>query len=440
MQLVFLIIGVIILLILISAVKINPFLALVTTSIFVGIIGGMSPASCLRSILTGIGDTLGSLLLILTFGAMIGKLIEESGAALSITQNLSNFFGEKHMQVVFIVTGFLVGLPMIYNASFLVLIPLAYAYSASSKRSLLYFGIPMSATLSIAHGYLPPHPAPTTVCTLYEAQINTTLVWGLAASVPAIILAGPLLSKIFKNIYVLPPKEYIQNEMSNENLPSFWISALTALLPLLLMLTSVATSSFGNLQEGSSTNSLVTFLGDPNIALMITAVAACYTLGIRRGRNIPDIMKSLEKSVSNIAIILLVIAGGGAFKQVLIDSGVADFIKDLVMSFHFNPILMAWIIAALMRLAVGSATVAAITAAGIMLSVVRTDAMSAEIMVLATCSGSLMFSHFNDIGFWMFKEYYGVSIKQTFMIWTLMESIVAVVGLATSLILAQIGI
>lgn len=431
--------SIILLIFLMTVLKFNAFLALIVSSFAVGLLGGLRAEDVIASMLTGMGDTMGSLVLILVFGAMLGKLIEESGAALSITGALRRVFGENHMQAVFIVTGFLVGLPMIYNASFLVLIPLAYAWAATSRKSLLWFGIPMSASLSVAHGFLPPHPAPTAVCSLYSADVNMTLLYGLIPCIPAIILAGPVLSRIFKGIHIDPPKEYVHPDIPYDKLPGVGISLLTALLPVVLMLASAAVTFVMGNNAHSPLTTLAHVLGDPNVALFLAVMLGCYILGIRRGRKMSDVVKSLEQSTGSIAIVILVIAGGGAFKQVLLDTGTADYIKDLAMNFHFNPLLMAWIVAALLRLAVGSATVATITAAGIMLPLVQGSGVTPELMVLATCSGSLMFSHFNDVGFWMFKEYYGVTIKQTFLIWTVMESIVAVVGLAAVFLLQWAG-
>ncbi len=436
MPLIIIALGVLFLLILMSVFKLNAFFSLLITAFLVGLLNQMGANDILASILSGIGETMGGLILILTFGAMLGKLIEESGAALAITYRLNRIFGEKYIQVAIIITGFLVGLPMIYNASFLVLIPLIYTFASTSKKSLLFLGIPLSASLSVAHAYLPPHPAPTAVSVIYGADVNLSLLYGLVPCIPAIILAGPVLSLFFKNTHVVPPANlYTPREYKIEELPGLGVSLFTTLVPVILMLIGAVFSLSVGENGNESLLSIARFISNPNFALFAAVIIGIYTLGIRRGKQMKEIMKSLEKSAESIAMVVLIIAGGGALKQVLLDSGVADYIKDMVLSFDFNPIIMAWLIAALLRLAVGSATVATITAAGIMLPVVSATHIQPELMVLATGSGSLMFSHFNDIGFWMFKEYYNVSIKQTFQIWTVMESIVAIVGLITVLIL-----
>jgi gluconate transporter len=455
MPLLFVGIGILILLVLMLKFRFDAFFALLITSFIVGILNSMGMLQILSSVLKGIGDTMGSIILILVFGAMLGKLIEESGAAHTLTNRLTEHFGIKNIQYTILVVGFLVGLPMMYNASFLVLIPLIYTFSKTTKFPLMYLGIPLSATLSIAHAYLPPHPAPTYVSFVYGADINQVLLYGLVPVIPACLIAGILLSKFFKKIDVQPPVELFEGkEFKKEELPGFGRSVLVTLTPVILMLfgatidlvfgkdvnySKLVADSIGNetlVFIISALLEIFKFLSDANVALLMSVFAGIYFLGIKQGRKTEDLMKSLGKAASSIAMIVLIIAAGGAFKQVLTDSGVAEYIKQLASGVEFNPLILAWCVAAVIRLAIGSATVATMTAAGIMLPIVGSTGVSPELMVLATGSGSLMFSHFNDIGFWMFKEYYNVSIKQTFAIWTVMESLVAIVGLLAALLLS----
>ena len=436
MPLVIVFIGILFLLLLMSVFKLNAFFSLLITAFFVGLLNSMGLNETIDSILNGIGDTMGSLVLLLTFGAMLGKLIEESGAALSITYRLKKIFGEKYIQLAFVITGFLVGIPMIYNASFLVLVPLLYTFATTSKKSLLYLGIPMSASLSVAHAYLPPHPAPTAVSMIYGADINLSLLYGLIPCIPAIVLAGPVLSRFFNKWYITPPAGmFSAKEYDEKDLPGVGVSVFTILTPVVLMVVGALFPMLAGDRVSATVLEVAAFLSNPNIALFIAVMVGIYTLGIRRGRRMTDIMKTLERAAEGIFIVVIIIAAGGALKQVLFDSGVADYIKEVVQDFHFNPIIMAWVVAALLRLAIGSATVATITAAGIMHPVVVASGVSPELMVLATGSCRFMFSPFNDVGFWMFKEYYNVSVKQTFQVWTVMESIVGIVGLITVLII-----
>jgi Gnt-I system high-affinity gluconate transporter len=462
--------GIILLLILIMKFKWNAFFALLFTSVIVGLLNGMNLMEVLDSVLGGIGGTLGKIILILAFGAMLGKLIEESGAAHTITYRLIGLMGLKNVQYAILVVGFLVGLPMMYNASFLVLIPLIYTFASTARLPLLYLGIPLSASLSIAHAYLPPHPAPTYISLIYGADINQVLLIGLVPVIPACLLAGIVLSKFFRKLEVTPPAGLFQeHNFKKEDLPSPGISILAALTPVILMLFGAVadllvgpappkseiiasgiptlTEYYHKLLEAKGFNegtsgtlswiiTTVKFFSDANIALMVAVVVGIKTLGLRQGRSMDDVMKSMGKAVGSVGMIILIIAAGGAFSQVLKDSQVNDYIYSITSGLNFNPLLLAFLVAALLRLAVGSATVATMTAAPIMLPVAVQAGISPELMVLATGSGSLLFSHFNDIGFWMFKEYYNVSIKHTFLIWTVMETIVGFVGLLAALILS----
>ena len=434
MPLIIVAVGIIILFILISAFKINAFLSLLITSFIVGLLGHMEPAKILLSISNGVGSTMGSVALIIVFGAMLGKLIEDSGAAYQITNRLIDLFGTKKIQIAIVITGFIVGLPMIYNAGFLVLIPLIYTLTYSTKLPMIYIGLPMCAALSVTHGFLPPHPAPTSVAFIYHASVNKTLLYGIIVAIPSIIIAGPVLSQFYKKIKNLPPKElFVPKDFSNEKLPSLSTSLLVALSPILLIL-SGAVFQFV-LPDENRFMKILKFLSDANVALFISVFIGVYFLGIKQQKKMNDVMKNLVEPVGSVAMILLIIASGGAFKQVLMDSGTGEYIKQISTGLHFSPLILAWCIAALFRLATGSATVACITAAAMAFPLIKGTNISPELMVISTGAGSLMFSHFNDVGFWMFKEYFNVSIKQTFAVWTVMETVIGIVGLAGALLL-----
>ncbi len=429
MPLIYLGICLVFLILIMMKLRVNAFIALLLSAFLVGVLNKMGLLSVLDSLTKGIGDTIGDLVLILTFGAMLGKMMEVTGGAYKITHVIIRKLGTNRITYAILIAGFIIGMPMMYNASFLVLIPIIYSFSYVSKIPLMQLGIPLSATLSIAHGYLPPHPAPVVVSQMYGADINTVFIFGLILSVPAIFVAGILLPKFFTKVSATPPPNLFTPQQY-ENTPSFGISLVCATIPFILMATSAI---FKNYQI-----EWLEFIGDPNIALFIAVILSIYLLGIRRGKSMDSLMKNLGDAASSIAMIVLIIAAGGGFKQVLSDSGSANYIRDIALASNFNPIILAWMLAAVIRLVLGSATVATITAAGIMVPIVQTIDVPLEIMVLATGSGSLMFSHFNDIGFWMFKEYYNVSIKQTFMIWTVMECLIGIVGLLGCLIINMI--
>jgi gluconate transporter len=427
-------VGVVLLLVLILWLRLNAFIALLLAAFAVGLLNGMEAAAVLASILEGVGNTMGKVALILVFGAMLGKLIEDSGAASAISLRLTDILGVKRIQFAVLITAFLVGLPMIYNASFLVLIPLVYAFSTTNRLPLMYLGIPLSAALSVTHGYLPPHPAPTSVALSFKADVNLTLLYGLVLAVPVSVICGPLFARLFRNLDVKPPPAlFTGREFRREELPGLGVSLFVTLLPIVLMAAGkVVAAAVGG--EGAIVGA-AKFLSDPNVALFLAVVAALAIPGIRRGRSMDDLMKSLTGAAGSVAMIILIIAAGGAFGEVINDSGTGSYIQELARQAQLPPLVLAWTTAAFLRVALGSATVAAITAAGVVLPIVPTCGVKPELMVLATATGSLVFSHLNDIGFWMFKEYYNLDIKKTFLIWTTMETLIAVLGLGGVLLL-----
>jgi gluconate transporter len=429
--------GIAFLLVLMIGFRLNAFIALIITSFAVGIAEGLPAADTLKSVQQGIGSTLGGIALIIVFGAILGKLVEESGAAQRITYWLISLFGQSHIQGALLLAGFVVGLPMIYNAGFLVLIPLVYSIAATTGLSLLYVGIPMSASLSVAHGLLPPHPAPTSVAAIYKADVNLTLLYGILLAIPAILLSGMWFSRFFKHTKVEIPSLLFTYKAKPENeLPGIGVSLLITLLPVLLMVTAAIVDI--SIPEATRVVNAIHFLGDPTIALGLAVLLSCYLLGVKRGKSMKELMNLAANGVSSVAMVLMIIGAGGAFKQVLLDSGVGEEIKLISRQLVLSPLVLAWTVAALLRMALGSATVAAITSAGIVLPVLSNSVVAPELLVLASGAGSLMFSHVNDIGFWMFKEYFNLTLKQTFLSWTVMETIVSVIGLAGSLGLSYV--
>jgi Gnt-I system high-affinity gluconate transporter len=434
MPLLIVILGIILLFILIAKFKLNAFITFIIVSLFVGIAEGMKLESVVESIQNGIGNTLGFLVMILGFGAMLGKLVADSGAAQRITSKLVSKFGIKNIQWAVVLTGFIVGIPMFYSVGFVILIPLVFTVAAATGLPLLYVGLPMLASLSVTHGYLPPHPAPTAITVMFNADLGKTLVYGIIVAIPAIIVAGPMFSRTIKNIKATPLKEFVNPRiLEDHEMPGLGISILTALLPIILIASATLADLF--LPEDFYLSPIIHFLGNPVIAMLIAVLVAIYTLGLARGKKMPEIMGSVSSAISGITLVLLIIAGAGALKQVLVDSGVSDYIADMLKGSTISPLLLAWFIATVIRVCVGSATVAGLTAAGIVLPMVSNPGVNAELMVLAIGSGSLMLSHVNDGGFWLFKEYFNLSVKDTLRTWTVMETTVGVMGLIGVLIL-----
>jgi Gnt-I system high-affinity gluconate transporter len=426
--------GIVLLLVLIIVLKINPFISFVIISVLLGISEGMPVLKVVTSIQKGIGDTLGSLVMILGFGAMLGSLVAESGAAQKITSRLIRLFGIKRIQWALVLAGFIVGIPMFYTVGFVVLIPLVFTIAASTGMPLIYVGIPMLASLSVTHGLLPPHPSPTAIAEMFGADMGKTIMYGIIVSIPVIVIAGPLYSKTIRNIKATPLKEFVNTRsLNDEETPGIRISLITTLLPVLLI--GISSASTLVLPEPSTAGTILKFTGDPVIAMLISVLVAIYFLGIARGKKINGIMDSLVRSVSSITMIFLIIAGAGGFKQVLVDSGTSDNIAVLFSHFAISPLLLAWIIAAILRICVGSATVAGLTTAGIVLPLATGGTVNKELLVLAIGAGSLIFSHVNDGGFWLFKEYFNLSIKDTFLTWTVMEVLISVIAILGILIL-----
>lgn len=435
MTLLIVIAGILLLFALIAGLKLNSFLSFIIVCLFVGLLQGMEPLSIVKSIQTGIGNTLGFLVLILGLGAMLGKLVADSGAAQRITTKLVDTFGIKYVQWAVVLTGFIVGIPMFYSVGFVILVPLVFTVAATTRLPLLYVGLPMLTSLSVTHGYLPPHPAPTAIVGMFEADFGKTLLYGLIIAVPAIIVAGPLFARTLKNIEAKPlEKFYNPNILEDHEMPKTSTSLFTALFPIILIFIAIAAEQF--MAEGLLRTILV-FLGNPVMAMLLAVLLAIYTLGLRQGKNMKDVMATLQEGVLGITMILLVIGGAGALKQILVDSGVSDYIADLLKDSNFSPIFLAWLIATAIRVCVGSATVAGLTAAGIALPLLNTPGVHAELLVLAIGSGSLMLSHVNDSGFWLFKEYFNLSVKKTLRTWTVMETLVGIMGLLGTLILNQ---
>jgi len=374
------------------------------------------------------GSTLGFLVMILGLGAMLGKLVADSGAAQRITSSLVSRFGRKNIQWALVLTGFIVGIPMFYSVGFVILVPLVFTVAATTGLPLLYVGLPMLASLSVTHGYLPPHPAPTAIVVLFHANLGKTLIYGLVVAIPAIIVAGPMFSRTIKNVHATPMKEFISPRiLTDDEMPGTATSILTALLPIILI--AMATLGRLFLSEDLPVVKIMSFLGDPVIAMLIAVLVAIFTLGLGRGRKMKEVMESISGSIAGITMVLLIIAGAGALKEVLVDSGVSDYIAAMMKDSTVSPLLLAWGITAIIRVSVGSATVAGLTAAGIVAPLIAGSGVPAELMVLAIGSGSLMLSHVNDGGFWLFKEYFNLSVKDTLRTWTVMETTVGIMGL-----------
>lgn len=422
----------ILLLLFLTLNKVSPFIALILVTIGVGLAYGLSFPVVMKAIQDGIGNLLGSMALILCLGAMQGRLLEKTGVATVISRYLMKKFGKKYLQWAVLLMGFLVGIPLFYNAGFVILVPFVFTIAASAGVPLLYVGIPMAAALSVTHGFLPPHPGPVGLAGIFKASIGKTMLYGLVAAIPVVWLAGILFGKRFRHSTVFA-KTAISQDLEKD-LPSASMSIFIALFPVLLIAIPAACLSL--LTTGSFPARFLTAIGDPVMAMLITVATSAWFLAINRGMSMSDLMTHYTKAIESVALILMVIAAGGAFKEVLTVSGVALEIAGIISGNAFPPLIAGWLVAAGIRLMIGSATIAGLTTAGIIAPLVQSSGVTPELMVLAVGAGSLFCSHVNDTGFWMFKEYFGISVKETLLSWTIMETIVSISGLIMVLLLS----
>jgi GntP family gluconate:H+ symporter len=438
-------VAIIALLVLITIVKLNPFVSLIVTAIGVGLAAGMPLMSVdathpgiIDSIKNGMGNTLGFLAIVLALGTMLGKMMAESGGAERIAKTLIGLFGEKNVHWAMMFVAFIVGIPVFFQVGFVLLIPLVFTIARQTGVSLVKIGVPLVAGLSVVHGLVPPHPAAMAAVGIFHADVGKTILYAIIVGLPAGIIAGPLYgnwigNRIFKQV----PKEMgdqLTESMETKELPGFFNTMLTILVPVLLML--IATISDLFLAKGSFLFELFKFIGDPVVALLIATVYSFFSLGYCRGLSREKVLKFTNDCLAPTATILLVIGAGGAFNKVLLDSGIGNYIAQLANASHINPIILGWGIAAMIRVATGSATVSMMTAAGIVAPIAATmPGANVELLVLATGAGSLILSHVNDSGFWLIKEYFGMTVKETLATWTALETIIAVVSLVMILLL-----
>ena len=420
------------LVLLITYWKVNSFISFLLVSIFAGICFGLPLPDIAKSIQKGLGDTLGSLVVILVLGAMLGKLVASSGAAKQISSTLIDLFGLSNITWGLMLTGFVIGIPLFYNVGFVLMIPLIFSLVQQYKIPPLLAGVPMMASLSVAHGFLPPHPSPAALVAQFHANMGETLMLGIIVAIPAIILAGPIFAKTLAHLPVKPLKAFAAAEVDETNLPSKAASFVAALFPVFLLVgTTIAEVQLPD-------SPVVKFIADPAMVMLVAILVATYVLGIRRGKKIEEVMNVYGEAVKDVAMILLIIAGAGTLKEILLVSGVSKEIASYLGGLPIHPLVLGWMMAAIIRVCLGSATIAGLTAAGMIYPLVAAGGVNANLMVLSIGAGSLMFSHVNDTGFWLFKEYFNLTVKETIRSWSLMETIVSISGLVGVMILNQI--
>ena len=442
MLLAYALIAVIALVVFIAKFKMNPFIVLILVSVLLGAAVGMPMGTIVKSYETGVGGALGHIALVLGLGTMFGKLMAESGAGERISNTLIGAFGPKHVHWAMMVVALIVGLPVFFEVGFVLLIPIAFNVATRTGTPMLLVGIPMVAGLSVVHGLIPPHPAALYAVTAYHADLGRTIVYALIVGLPVAILAGPVFAKLISKFVVPNPDNPLLAQLvekdGDRDLPGLGITLATILLPVVLMLLASWADVF--FPSKTFANSFLRLIGNPVVALLIAALVSFYTFGKARGLNREAILKFTTDSVAPIAGIVLVVGAGAGFGQILNDSGISTAIVGIATSTHLSPLVLGWFVAALIRIATGSATVAMVTACGIVEPIVASvGGMHPELMVLATGAGSLILSHVNDAGFWLVKEYFNMTVAETFKTWTVCETLISVLGLVFTLALSTVA-
>ena len=429
------------LIVLIAVFKLHPFVALVVVSLGLGAAAGMPLSTVVKAFQDGVGGVLGFVAVVVALGTMLGKMMAESGGAARIATTLIALFGERRVHWAIMVVAFLVGIPVFFQVGFMLLIPLVFTIARRSGLSLVKIGIPLVAGLSVVHGMVPPHPAAMLAVQAYRADIGRTIAYAILVGLPTAALAGPIFATWITPRIQLPAHNPMATQLSGDTsreMPSFGLTLFTVLLPVILMLAaSVADVA---LDTTSAIRATIDFVGSPIVALLVALLFSFWSLGYRQHFARDQILKFANDCLGPTATILLVIGAGGGFNRVLLESGVGKAVADLALGSHASPLVLAWTVAALIRVATGSATVAMTTSAGIVAPIAAAiPGSNAELLVLATGAGSLVLSHVNDAGFWLIKEFFNMTVPQTLKTWTVAETIIGIAGLGFTLLLSVVA-
>jgi GntP family gluconate:H+ symporter len=422
--------------VLISKLKLHPFVSLILSSLVLGLVAGMPVDQVIKSFSSGVGSTVASVGVLIALGAMLGKLLADSGGAEQIVDTIISRSGRRLLPWAMALVAALIGLPMFFEIGLVMLIPVVLLVSRRSGQPLLLLGIPALAGLSVLHGLVPPHPGPLAAAGALNANVGITLALGVLVAIPTVVIAGPLFGRLAARLVPnatapehLVPASTSTTATDRTRIPSFVATVSTVLLPVVLMMGKALADIL--LAKENHVRRLLDFIGDPLVALLAAVLVGMVTLGRAAGFTRARLATTLSEALPPIAGILLIVGAGGGFKQTLVDAGVGKVITSLATGANFSPLLLGWLVAVAIRLATGSATVATVSAAGIVAPLAATlDPTHGALLVLAIGAGSLFFSHVNDAGFWLVKEYFGLSVGQTIKSWSLMETVVSVVAIA----------
>jgi GntP family gluconate:H+ symporter len=433
-------VAVVALIVLIARFKLHPFIALIAVSLALGIAAGMPFGSVVKAFQDGVGGVLGFIAIVLGLGTMLGKMMAESGGATRIATTLITLFGEKRVHWAIMFVAFIVGIPVFFQVGFVLLIPLVFTIARRTGMSLVKIGIPLVAGLSVVHGMVPPHPAAMVAVGAYHADVGRTIAYALLVGLPTAALAGPIFASWIAPRIALSGENPIAAQLAGDvprEMPSFGLALFTVLLPVILML--CASTADVVLDPASTLRAGVDFVGGPIVSLLVALLFSFWSLGYRQHFTRDQILRFAGDCLAPTAGILLVIGAGGGFNRVLLESGVGNAIAERALGSHVSPLLLAWSVAALIRVATGSATVAMTAAAGIVAPIAAaTPGTAPELLVLATGAGALVLSHVNDSGFWFIKEYFNMTVPQTLKTWTVAETIIGVAGLGFTLLLSLV--
>jgi Gnt-I system low-affinity gluconate transporter len=435
-------IGIALLLIQVLYFKIPAFVALLIASIATGILGGMSGVAVMQSVEKGMGSTLGFVATVVGLGAIFGGILEKSGGAMAISKGLMKSFGERNASSAMLVTGFILAIPVFFDVAFIILVPVIYALQKSSGKSLLHFGLPLLAGLAIAHTFIPPTPGPVAVANMIDAELGWVIAIGFLGGIPAAILGGLVYGKfISKKIFIPAPLDAEPENDENLELPSFRLILVVMSVPMLLIICgSIVKSELINIPY-DGLKSFLLLLGHPFSALIIANLIVWYALGIKKGFTASMLSDISAKSFKPTGLIILCTGAGGVFKQVLMDTGAGNEIAKQLSESGLPVVVFAFLATAIVRMAQGSATVAMITAAGLVAPILTLSSYSQPqlaIIVLSIASGASVMSHFNDSGFWMVKQYLGMTEKQTLQTWSVLTTIIALTGFVSAVLLFMI--
>lgn len=443
---VYAVVAILLVVLMVAAGKVHPFIALTIGSLFMGLASGIGVDKVLESYEGGVGDTLGEVGILVALGTMLGKLLADSGGAKQIADTILERSGTDRIPWAMALIAMIVGIPLFFEIGVVLLIPLIFVVAERVKadsgdrsgNTYLLVGIPALAGLSVLHGLVPPHPGPLAAISALDANLGLTILYGFIIAIPTVIVAGPLFARFATHwAHADPPadlREQVASEAETDDPPSFGLTLFTVLLPVAIMLARTLIDVIWD--EEDTVRKVGDFVGDPVVALLIGVLVAMWTLGLARGFDRQKVSDLLGASLAPAASILIIIGAGGGFKGVLSDAGISDAIAKGVENTSISPLIIAWGVAVMIRLATGSATVATITTAGIVAGLAGD--VPPELLVLAVGTGSLFFSHVNDAGFWLINQYFGMSVVDTIKTWSVMETLISVVGFAGVLVLSLV--